>query len=423
MGRLVAAVAVVVLVTAPLTGCIGGGGGSTSTDAASGETGGGSSPGGTASQAPEATSRPAALTFDAPAVSTSFTENGSFGPSETCVPAGCATGSYEHTVDITDRIPRGLPVRAEVTLEYQEDLFTFVDADLVAESGEVYNATETASFSESGGTIRINATLGRTGNGATFTVVVQGYWPDDGEATYTLDVALEGQPDLVPPQVPVSVPVTDATGGVTLEPLGAAGSGFEALSWTPDDRRHHLVKSDAAADYGAVDEHATGRHVILLRPPSESSGPAGVGNTSLASALRVRPQRPAPDAHLRMLGTEVTAGDAHPVQPGQTVSWQAQAPPTLVEAGIRIDGQGPVQSHGPAQFVRESMEGSLSSSKGPVVQFADDGLLLGVGGSVSYVYESGIGGANLAPGGYEASVTLHDGTPVEARHLFRTYVR
>lgn len=358
-------------------------------------------------------------TVDGPSVHETLVRNGSFQFYQTYYPAGFATGSYQEGLELTEHIPVGVPTRLNVTLDYDQDVFNFVDAALSAPGAEVYAVGSTTDFDE--GVVWLDATVARLDPDARVIVRAEGILPDDGSSEYRLDVSIRGHTGIVQPWTPTRIQVPPEADGFRLGFDDAQGS-FQAMIWDPTDR--FLGHRTVSADPGSPDnvtvrlgpDRPSGDYAVLVKdvelPPDHTHTADtphhhhGVVATTLNETA---------DARMEPLGMTYRYGANVTVGSGDTARWNPHASKAPIQAGMVASPSKSFVTVNPS-----TLSGSLRTAGDPVVAFSGDGFLLGFGG---YAWISPIADENLDEGSYRATFTNDGGTTLKATHFFGFYER
>ncbi len=342
-------------------------------------------------------------------------ESGTYGPTETLLPAGFVNGQWERTVDLTTYVPQDVPTHVNVTVTYEDNAPGFVEMDayLSSEEGELYRYSHVESFGQD--TIWLDAIVGLNG-GEDLELILQGIWPDDGSVEYTANILVEEDPSFVPHFVPVEVPVTETTGGFLLTGIDGAPVEAEAMVWGPDDAFLGRVSTvDGSLILNLSQDREPGQYVLFLTSVNSQNEAPPV--------VQLRPLAPqdedvAPPT-VRMLDTELQEGSMQTVEQDSTVTWTFTPRPVPLQAGILI--QDP-QDYAVHYSFQNDWEVEMSSPAGVLLSFAD-GDFPPVWFGNSQVYWTQMGAESLVDGTYDVSFTLHQSTPVDTTEILRTYVR
>lgn len=369
--------------------------------------------------APGAAAVPGTLyAIDGPANHDTVIRNGTFTYYQSFYPAGWAAGTYEDGVVLTEKIPVGVPAQINVTIEYQENIFNYVGADLVADGAEVYEHQVVTSFSQQ--TVWLEATVVRHSPDDRVMVQAEGYYPDDGDSEYTMRARVGAHPDIVTPRVPTQVHVPSNADGFRLGFDGAKGS-FQAMVWGPSDRLvgHYKVNPrPGEPDNVTVDldgQHPPGRYVVLVQDVELAPGHTDGGAPHHHHGVHARTLAPAPQASVEPLELEYRWGGNRTVGSGETATWSPTFPTAPIQAGLVATPAAQPFTVNPA-----TLSGHLRSPSGTLVDFDGEGFLLGFGG---YGWIAPVGHDALDDGTYEASFTNGGGTPLKASHVAAFYQR
>lgn len=359
------------------------------------------------------------LSVDGPANHDTVVRNGSFTYYQSFYPAGWATGTYEDGIELTEKIPVGVPAQINVTLEYQEDFQNYVGLDLAVQGAQIYSEETVTSASQR--TVWLDATVARHDADDRVVVQAEGYLPDDGSSEYTMRARVGAHTDIVTPRVPTLIDVPSEAQGFRLGFTGAEGS-FQAMVWDPADRlvgQYEVGPGPAQADDVTVrlgGEHPPGRYVVLVEDVELAPGHRhDAGEPHHHHGVHAATLAPDDRAQAEPLELEYRWGGNKTVRSGQTVRWQPTFSKAPLQAGLVATPAGQPFTVNPA-----TLSGHLRSPSGPVVDFDGHGFLLGFGG---YAWISPVGHDALDEGTYRASFSNGGGTPVSVTHVAAFYQR
>lgn len=366
--------------------------------------------------APAAPGTPYVL--DAPGSHDTVVRNGSFTYYQSFYPAGWAAGTYEDGIDLTGKIPVGVPAEINVTLEYDQEIVNYVGLDLVADGAEVYDHQVVTSFSDQ--TVWLEATVARHDDDARVVVEAEGYYPDDGTSEYTMRAQVAAHPDLVTPRVPTEINVPSEAQGFRLGFEGADGA-FQATVWDPLDRlvgHYRVHHGPGEPDNVTVElgpEHPPGRYVVLVHDVELAPSHSHPDAPHHHHGVYARTLAPTPHAEVDPLELRYTWGGNRTAGHGETVGWRPTVPTAPIQAGLVATPTSQPFTANPA-----TLSGHLRSPSGSVVAFDGNGFLLGFGG---YSWLSPAGLETLDDGTYRASFTNGGGTPLTVTHVAAFYQR
>lgn len=351
------------------------------------------------------------LSFAGPSAIFTVAENGSFMAHEGAFVGGAFTGADTRSHDLTESVPSGAPVTLNVTITYEGE-YSQLNGELVLEEVEVFEDHYYKDFDTN--SIYMEATLARTGSGGSVVALVQADLTGaSAERSYSLEATIRSHGDAVVPRVPVSIPVTEDSGGFEIEPTSPSGSLPMMMLWGPEDYLGRLGGGTGAlsVDLGPADP--TGRFVALVPPTREPGGPAPTFEVVPVNASQ------APSDDLQVVGLEETIGEWHTVDPESSATWSFNRSTAPARAGLVIRPSG---TFGLGADPTGFLEGTLASPSGPVVDESQPGIGF-YGGQARAEWLSGIGQENLDAGTYEATVSAGPGTTWEATHVLHTLER
>lgn len=399
-GRESTRVALVALAAATLllAGCMGGSGDEERVNTTEAGPTGTGQPG--ATEAVNATS----LGFEGPTVQKTVVENGSFSAEEGAFVGGGLRGADTRTHELTQQVPQGVPVTLNVTIEYSGQ-YSQLNGEFVLEDVQSYRQHYFKNLNTN--TIYMEATLARLGSGGTVAAIVQADTTGESpQREYTLTARIAGQGEALLPLVPVSVPVSEESGGFALEPANETTPPLpRSMVWGPDGYVGTIGgSSPGTAAVELTDERQPGRYVVLVANTTQPGEPSPAYRVKALNASQ------APEDPLKVVGLETTQGQWHAVQGGEaTWSFNRSTPPVAV--GLMMRPSGPVG----ASFSPDSaLEGSISSPAGTVLSGS---VNFGVVGNGAFQWMSPLGQENLVPGSYEATASTGQSTPYEAAHV------
>ncbi len=394
---------VLVLLVMPLTGCLGG---SDGTETQPTSQANGTTPGGTG-RSPAATDANATLAYrPAELDATVLWRNGSFSTQESCLGGGCltylATGNdtTQHTVDLTERIPPGVPARIEAQASHGTGPGgspTATMSLLLATPATVY--TEDGSSGIAGATL--NATLARTSDQAVLLNVSAGLAEPDG-TEYTLRVQVEPMAGSVPSAVPTAVTLSDQDQGVVAS--GPEDRETTLMAWGPDDSFLGTYNVTGRTALGLPNGSGPGAYVLLVGGQEANvtlSAPGG--------------------GTLEVLDLRIELGEPHEATgPPGDLTWSFQPSGVPLAAGfyVRFD---------PGAGIYTPWSGQVRSPHGPVAEAWTGGIGLNLdspnGDGTTSVHLGDPADPDLAHGTYEGSFE-HNGTArVSVGGAWLTYER
>lgn len=358
------------------------------------------------------------VTVDGEANHETVVRNGTFTAFETCLPAGCFTGAYEQGLDLTEKLPVGVPTTINVTLTYDEATFNYVGLALDVEGAAVYHQRTVGDPGEN--VVWLEATVARLNPQDEVVVQAQAFYPDDGTTDYRMEAQVGAHPDLVTARAPMEIPVPAEAGGFTLGFTGARGS-FDAMVWGPaDDLVGHYQVGTGPGQPDNVTvrldpDHDPGSYVVLVRDVD-----LGPGHTHAADdphhhhGVRAATLETGVDVTMEALDLEYRSGGTLTASHGETVTWDPHFSRAPVQAGIVAS---PIAS---VTVNPGTLSGFLRSPQGTVVDFSGHGYLLGFGG---YGWFSPVGADALSGGPQKASFTNAGGTSLEVTQVAGFYQR
>lgn len=342
--------------------------------------------------APETSGRPA--TFPGAPVQTVLWKNGSFGPHEACVPAGCVAGTSDQGLDLSEVVPVGAPTRIVADLSWEGQGPDAVFLDLEASDATVYRSTVDRGSQR----IHLESLLVRRDGGTVRLVVSYGFpqATTDGTLDYRLRTDLASEPRTVPVGIPVKVPVGDSADRLGVRPLN--GSEVRAWLWGPDDAL--AARMDlAAAPYWVELPEAAGDHVLYVH---EADGPVAVATDG------------DPAGPMEALEVRRAQGQAREIPAdGSAASWSFELDRTPLGVGVYVANgtSGTYTISGP--------EARIASPQGDVFALSSDGIFSGTGSLAWWA----IGDGDLVTGTYEATFQVQAAADTRVGHLVVDYVR
>lgn len=374
------ALAVILLLTAGLTGCLGGEDGGMETTGA--EIDPASTDGGTGGLDEDPLKVPVGFSDEAPTHEVAW-ENGTFQITEHSYPKGVVTSLVDEydpdrrQIDLTPLVPIGVPVvlTAEINAELGEgDVDIWIDAP----NEEIWAASADTPY---GGYSSLEVTLIHTSSDP-ITLNVRYDEIDDSQSfDYTLRYAAHVAPGLLPPGVPVGLEVPDAATGVQIDLVGAEDQPAVML-WDPQDTFLGRLSPTGDRLIRVLEpEDPRGEHVVML---AEGSGPARISLLGVEQA----------PADLRPLSQDIQTGPGIEAGPGETeVAWSFEVDQVPLQAGIFWSGSE----------VSQDTQASLASPAANLIGLdISGGPWLGAGfGTIT-----DMGAEGLTTGTYEAQISF-----------------
>jgi hypothetical protein len=181
--------------------------------------------------------------------------NGTVNAQDTCNAGGCILTADRamHPTDVTDLLPQGVPTLVTVELQWNPHPLGFGGWDLLLDAPEstIYSRREVSQP----GHIQGQVVLRPSGSVA---VVLATYGPGaDPVTSYTLRIAIDSEPHVLLPGVPVSVAME---AGDTVRAGSYGGGEAPFLLYGPDDARLGIFDGEHTLAEGAP----TGHYVVLL---------------------------------------------------------------------------------------------------------------------------------------------------------------
>lgn len=333
------------------------------------------------------------LAYPGPSVSRSIPIEGSFGPDETCVPAGCAQASagegepHHHEIEFGAEIPAGLPVRVKGAIAYDQETTGDLHPNLRLGEAEVYGARLTNNRGPSHVDVRLSSPAGNR-----VVLEIGGHAPDGAEGTaYSGHLDVSADPTIVPAGVPTGVPVPSGTEAIELSP--AEGDTLRFTLWDPDGERvTRTTVDEPTARIDLANGTDAARYAVQVEAPS-----AG------AQVAVVAPR--APSGSLTPLGTTAVLGQAQEATPGQPVTGSVETAVPPVAVGVYERGIQPLVARtgeDPALTIRSPTATVMDRPTGAPATF--DTITLG---SISDAFATAPGLTELGPGTYEFEVADH----------------
>lgn len=253
----------VILVAAPLAGCVGSGGGGPAAEPAEVDDGddGRDSPDAGDAEGSNVTT----ATFDVPNATQTVRRNDTFAPQDSCVTGGCVTGDARHTTDITGIVPADAPARVYVNITYEEiPTYQPFSAWFSAEDTVFYGYSSTYEP----GSLQIEALMVRAESGTVESVVQLAAPNPSTEPDPNADYQLEATVVPIPSRVDRGVPVeAELSPGQTIEAttVGEDADADELAFrvYGPDDEAVAYVSSDDGSATWTVPENLTSGAYVL----------------------------------------------------------------------------------------------------------------------------------------------------------------
>lgn len=308
-------------------------------------------------------------------------------------------------VDVTDLVPRGVPVRLEVNLTYESD--GFAEVDVFLRGSDLYG------FEAGGepGRRWMNATAVRLGDDSV-EVVANAERPSAGaETRYSLRIEVGLAPvDRIPEAAPVAV---DVPSQARLEVVPTDPDASIAVkAWDPEDTYlGRWVAEDGANLTLPLD--AGGEHVLFA-------------NASVHLVLRAPDGTPVADpSPPRLLDRDFQPRDAHALPPGgpsETFGFEVSRVPLSVLLFVQSGDRGSRPALAPTELAIEvrSPEGTVDTTGttcGPGC------LAFTATGGLFWVAFSSPGNPNLTAGEYTVTVEYEGSAGMEAQPATLSYVR
>lgn len=329
-----------------------------------------------------------ALAYAGEPVRRSVPVEGSFGPADTCLPAGCQAGDDRHVqeVPIHPHVPPDVPVRVSGEVRYDGQ-----PGDLTAQlrtgGAEIYGAQVTARE----GTITVDARVAEPAGNMTLAIV--GMTADASEElTYEGNLTIRSDADVVPAGVPTRLPLPDDARSLRLAPEDGQGP-VRFVLW--DEEGQRVAR--------ATLEEAPWRYELANGTPR----PDGLQIEAPTHGVRVTVTSPQPpEGSLAPLATVPVVGSLHEAPPGEPLAWTFAIPHTPSAVGLATYREGLVsaRSGGPPALTVRSPDGTVLDRPSGEPASVDG---LGVGGAAEVLHLSPPGAPALVPGDYAFDVAEH----------------
>lgn len=253
--------------------------------------------------------------------------NGTFTANENQF-TGRADGSWNHTIDVTEKVPEGVVVRLNATLQFPRDaseqVFDNLEVELSAPEEVVLQSRNTDRTIPQ----YLTAALLHEGQGPIELEVVN-QWPTASpETSYTLRIEVQAAASTVPARVPTAVEVPEAAAAIEVQPA-EAHEHLSTIAWGPDD--------------GFLGWRATGEEEALHYPV----GPAGsyVVRSDAPAHLRLvdaEGQPVQPVSPLEPLRVVTKLGEGHTLESGTgPETWTTDVPKAPVGVSFQVQPAGP----------------------------------------------------------------------------------
>lgn len=345
----------------------------------------------------------ARLGFATPANVERLNETGSFGAADGTFVGGFLRGADTREHDLTSQVPVQAPVTLNVTITYTGET-SQLNAYWLFEDVHVVDQHYVKNIDAN--TIWMEALVARSSNAGTVTAVVQADTAGEApEREYTLDATIRSHGEATLPRVPTTVPVTEASEGFELEPVGDGGLG-DVLVWGPEDSFRTLDPQAGSASFTIGEEDPTGDYVVFARPAQEVQ-------TVPATPIAVRSANAsqAPSQPLGIPSMQLSTGDWHETMPGEPAEWTFERESPPLQAGIQARPTTPLAVTGGPDG---GLQVALTSPAGTVVEGSAGFLFITSG---TFTWMSPVGDEALVPGTYEAQASTSLSTSYEATHV------
>ncbi len=328
---------------------------------------------------------------------------GSFGTHESCLGGGCAatatTGDapYEEHVDITAEAPTHVPVRVTVNVTHGGDFgsfYAFVTGEetTVYDYASGYEATQGSGHAWASALVVLDAA-------SELTAGVGSNLADPPNQDYQMAVTLKADPLTVPAHVPVAVDLTPRDVAPLLQ-TGPDANDSTLRVWGPDDEVLRHASGLGANQTIALNASTSGEHVIAATAP----------DLLLAASSEI-------DASLRALTLETILGDPNEPDEEGMASWEPTVDVAPYTAGIYAQGEGPAYSY-------QDIELELSSPNGTVLsgEFFGSSCLVCPDGSLWYWFGERLD-EDMVPGQWAAEVSVDQQVNVRVGHVIVHFER
>lgn len=401
---------VIVLLAAPLAGCLGG-----QEETSLEPTGGaGATPQGPDGQTPDrgvpSEVAGTVATFDAEPVQTTTWFNGTFAPHEVAVgqqaPEVANADEREH--EVTGLIPEGVPVVLEARITYEADEVAAMD--VFVRAPQIYTFEEETAPGEE----RVRVVVGTVGDGPVAVVADADRPHAATETAYTLQVEVVTDPDALPRATPVAIDVPAQADVIELRPLGQAP--MTSAAWGSQDT--WIGRNETAPGQAVTyPVQGAGEHVILSN------------TTSLVRLLDPGGDPVPADGVLRPLAIAFETGEARqlPPQPG-SYTFEIERETAPLAAGLWITSAEGGQLPG---VVTDGATFEIRSPSGPVATTEVDcevgclalGWLASGQGSFFWFTGSPYAAENLTAGSYEIVASYDAAIDMEVAPVWAAYER
>lgn len=402
----------VILVAAPLAGCVGSGGGpSSGPDAGPAEADDGEDQGSPDAGDAEGTEVTTA-TFDVPNATQTIRRNDTFAPQDSCVTGGCVTGDARHTTDITEIVPTDAPARVYLNVTYEGlPIYQPVGAWFSAEDVTFYGYS--SSFDS--GSIQIEALMVRAEAGTVEAVVQLGApgpsTEPDPNTDYTLEVT--------------AVPVTSRIDrGVPVEAQLSPGQTIEATTAGQDTDADELAfrvygPDDTAVAYVSSDDGSATWTV----PENASAGTYALANTWTSDVELSTPG----GASLRALTIDWTYSEPTTYEGTGAVTWSFDVDRDPLWAGIYVQDSDILGGLNGPTFTATGFDATLTLPGGETAGGSWDCTIcinsLPFFGGAHLGFGPARADPGLVAGTYEAELSADASLGYEYGHVVAHYVR
>lgn len=158
--------------------------------------------------------------------------NGSFAAADACNPVGCITGAAIRNVDITEHLPRDVPVRLRAILNYTTNQPVFAQPLLMALRAPTPTTYARTDDTATQGHVQIDATIVRREDPIILELLYGAPAGAEAETKYELRLDAWGHHELVPGGVPVAIRLEP---GAKIRATWHSDLSSDALVYAPDD--------------------------------------------------------------------------------------------------------------------------------------------------------------------------------------------
>ncbi len=358
---------------------------------------------------------------------TTLWRNGTTGPQDGCLPAGCLSGlatggPWSEEIDITEAVAPGIPNRVTVKLTFEARGAQQMFVGLRADGGEIHGHEAERGTALAGPvTVEASGIAVRHDGGQVLVRLTASLTDAEAENPYTLRIDVAPAADRALPWVPTGVDLAPGDRlTLAVDPLASQASpgtplrfpSLDVAVWGPTDVFLGTVRvENGSAQVG----------------PFETGGELVLYTTGSIEAYRVLlPAETVDGGHgLRALATEILAGEAHRLEPGEPVDWSFSTPPGTLQLGLLLQ-------MGPGASAHHGLEAEIVSPGGQTLvelQGAGTEARLGQGAAVDPLgtaVETFWGQAStygLTADGYQGHAQADGAANVAIGELTRVFVR